>query len=133
MAQRGGLMNRHYQRGMSMWSMALIAVIAGFFILVGIKMVPVYLSDMKISSALRSLSHDPKAQNAGKVEILEMIRKRLEIDMAEDIVNLKSDLSFESDGRHRVVRIRYDSVTPLFMNIFILVEFDHSAKVGTIG
>lgn len=133
MAQRSGLMNRHSQRGMSMWSMALIAVVAGFFVLVGIKMVPVYLSDMKISSALRSLSTDPQAQNAGKLQIAEMIRKRLEIDMAEHIVNLKQDMSFETDGRNRIVRIRYDSVTPLFLNIFILVEFDHSAKVGTVG
>lgn len=133
MAQRGSVMNRHSQRGMSMWSLALIAVVAGFFVLVGIKMVPVYLSDMKIRSALDSLSHDPMAQNAGKMQIKEMIRKRLEIDMAEQIADLNKDLYFESDGRARIIRIRYDSITPLFLNIFILVEFDHSAKVGTVG
>ncbi|MDH5633631.1 MAG: DUF4845 domain-containing protein [Gammaproteobacteria bacterium] len=123
-------MNHRFQRGMSIWSFSLIALVGGFFVLVGVKMVPVYLTDMKIKSALTSLARDPVAQNAPKYEIKEMIRKRLEIDMAERAVNLEQDLAFERDGRARVIRIAYESVTPLFSNISILVQFDHKEKVG---
>lgn len=31
MGQQGSVMNRRHQTGMSMWSMALIALVAGFF------------------------------------------------------------------------------------------------------
>ena len=133
MARQGSVMNRQHQAGMSMWSMALIALVAGFFVLIGIKMIPVYLNDMKIRGALSSLSRDQIAQNASKPQIREMIRKRLEVDMADDLVDLRKELYFEADGRARIVRISYDSITPLFMNISILVEFDHAEKVGTIG
>jgi len=50
--------------------------------------------------------------------------------MAERAVNLEQDLAFERDGRARVIRIAYESVTPLFSNISILVQFDHKEKVG---
>lgn len=133
MGQQGSVMNRRHQAGMSMWSMALIALVAGFFVLVGIKMIPVYLNDMKIRGALSSLAKDSQAQDASKPKIRELIRKRLEIDMAEEVVDLRKDLSFEADGRDRIIRIAYESVTPLFLNISILVEFDHAEKVGTIG
>ena len=133
MARQGSVMNRQHQAGMSMWSMALIALVAGFFVLIGIKMIPVYLNDMKIRGALSSLSRDQIAQNASKPQIREMIRKRLEVDMADDLIDLRKELYFEADGRARIVRISYDSITPLFMNISILVEFDHAEKVGTIG
>ncbi|MBE9516609.1 MAG: DUF4845 domain-containing protein [Proteobacteria bacterium] len=133
MAQRVGVMNKRYQSGMSMWTLLMIALVAGFFGLIAIKMIPVYLSDMKISSAMSSLARDPQAQNASKMQIKEMIRKRLELDMAEQIADLNKDLMFETDGRARIVRIAYDSVTPLFFNIFILIEFDHAEKVGTVG
>ena len=133
MARQGVAMNKRHQAGMSMWTIALIALVAGFFVLVGIKMIPVYLNDMKIRGALSSLSQDQQAQNAAKPQIREMIRKRLEVDMAEDIIDLRKDLYFESEGRSRIVRIAYESVTPLFFNISILVEFDHAEKVGTIG
>lgn len=133
MARQGSVMNRRHQAGMSMWTMALIALVAGFFVLVGIKMIPVYLNDMKIRGALSSLSHDQMAQNASKPQIREMVRKRLEIDMADHLIDLRKELYFEADGRARIVRISYDSITPLFFNVSILVEFDHAEKVGTIG
>ena len=133
MARQGSVMNRQHQAGMSMWSMALIALVAGFFVLIGIKMIPVYLNDMKIRGALSSLSRDQIAQNASKPQIREMIRKRLEVDMADDLIDLRKELYFEADGRARIVRISYDSITPLFFNVSILVEFDHAEKVGTIG
>ena len=133
MARQGVAMNKRHQAGMSMWTMALIAVVAGFFVLVGIKMIPVYLNDMKIRGALTSLANDQQAQNASKIQIRDMMRKRLEVDMADHIVDLRKDLYFESEGRNRIIRIAYESVTPLFLNISILVEFDHAEKVGTVG
>jgi flagellar assembly factor FliW len=61
-------------------------------------------------------------------EIQEAIRKRLEIDSADDF-DLGSSLTVTPRGKTRVIRINYESVTPILFNISALLTFDHSVEV----
>ena len=123
-------MNIKTQRGISFWSILAIAFVAGFFLLLLIKLFPVYMVDMNVSSSITSLAKEPGAADLSNIELKTKLRKRFEINDVDRSIDINKTLSFESDAGKRIVRISYDSVTPIFNNIFVLIEFDHAEEIG---
>lgn len=116
------------QSGMTMWGLLFVLGTLAFFLFLTFRLLPPYLSDMKIKGALESLGRQPDAGNMSVPEITEAIRKRLEIDSADDF-DLGSSLTVTPRGKSKVIRINYESVTPIFFNVSALITFDHSIEV----
>lgn len=122
------MQNLKRQSGMTMWGMLFVLGTLAFFLFLTFKLLPPYLSDMKIQGALTSLGRQPDAGSMSIPEIQEAIRKRLEIDSADDF-DLGNSLTVTARGRNKLVRINYESVTPIFFNVSALITFDHSIEV----
>ena len=120
------------QKGITVWGILGIAVVAVFFLLIIVKLVPVYMTDMKVKSALNALAQHPDAGSMTNLQIVEALYKRFQIEDIDDYITLKDTLRFEREGKTRIVRITYEDVTPMIGNVSVLVEFDHSVEVGTI-
>ena len=116
------------QSGMTMWGMLFVLGTLAFFLFILFKLIPPYLDDLKINSALESLGRQPDVGTMPIGEIKEALRKRLEIDSI-DSFNLENSLTITARGKTKVVRINYESVTPLLFNASILLTFDHSIEV----
>ena len=117
-----------YQSGMTMWSLLFVLGVLAFFLFIGFRLFPPYMDDFKVKSALESLGRQSDVGTMAVPEIKEAIRKRLEIDSADNF-DLNSSLSVTSRGKIKVIRINYESVTPLMFNIAALLTFDHSIEV----
>lgn len=117
-----------HQSGMTMWSLMFMLGTLAFFLFIGFKLFPPYMDDFKVKSALESLGRQPEAGTMTVPEIKEAIRKRLEIDSADNF-DLNNSLTVTSRGRTKVIRINYESVTPMMFNIAALLTFDHSIEV----
>jgi Domain of unknown function (DUF4845) len=122
------MQNPKRQSGMTIWSLMFVLGTLAFFVFLFFKLLPPYLSDMKIQGALTSLGRQPDAGSMSIPEIQEAIRKRLEIDSADDF-DLSSSLTVTARGKNKLIRINYESVTPIFFNISALLTFDHSVEV----
>lgn len=116
------------QSGMTMWGMLFVLGTMAFFLFLLFKLIPPYLGDFKVKSALESLGRQPDAGTMTIRDIQEAIRKRLEIDSADNF-DLSNSLSVTAKGRNKVIRINYESVTPIALNISALLTFDHSIEV----
>ena len=116
------------QSGMTMWGMLFVLGTLAFFLFILFKLFPPYMGDFKVKSALESLGRQPDAGTMTISEIQEAIRKRLEIDSADDF-NLANSLTVTARGKSKLIRINYESVTPMLLNISILLTFDHSIEV----
>lgn len=122
------MQNPKRQSGMTMWSLMFVLGTLAFFIFILFKLLPPYMSDFKVKSALESLGRQSEVGSMTVPEIKEAIRKRLEIDSADDF-DLGSSLTVTAKGRTKVIRINYESVTPMAFNISALLTFDHSIEV----
>lgn len=119
------------QKGITMWGIAMIALIVAFFALLVVKLVPTYLMDMKIRNALQGVAKQSQQSNMTNADIRRALEKRLEIDMISyQDFDVKQDVSFIKKGRSRIIEIDYEVVTPMFVNISVLVQFDHQAEAG---
>ena len=119
---------RSQQSGATLWSMISISVLVIFFALLLIKLIPPYLSDMKVRAALDSIERQAKGSSMSNAQIMISLEKRFDIDSITH-VNLREDVVIEREGRMKIVRIAYEAQIPLVFNISALLEFDHSAEV----
>jgi len=122
------MQNRKHQSGMTMWGMLFVLGTLAFFLFILFKLIPPYLDDFKIKSALESLGSQPEVSTMSPGDISEAIRKRLEID-SFDSFDLGKSLSIQPKGRMKVIRISYETVVPMVSNISVLLDFDHSIEV----
>jgi hypothetical protein len=118
----------HRQRGMTMWGLLFVLGVIAFTLFLVFKLLPPYLSDLKVRAALDSLVRQPDAGAMGKAEIMTALYKRFDIDNVTH-VKLETDLSIEARDRNKVIRIRYEAVVPMAYNISALLEFDHAREV----
>jgi len=123
------MQNRKRQTGMTMWGLLFVLGTLAFFLFLGFKLFPPYMTDLKVKSALDSLGQQADAGTMSVPEIREAIRKRLEIDSADDLFDLNKVLTVEPRGRVKIIRFSYESVIPMAYNISALIDFDHSIEV----
>lgn len=121
--------NPKRQAGITMWGMLFVLGTLAFSLFLFFKLLPPYMDDFKIKSALDSLGRQPDAGTMTLPEIKEAIRKRLEIDSADDLFDLNKILTVEPQGKMKVIRVSYESVVPMAFNVSALLNFDHSVEV----
>lgn len=120
-------MSASRQRGMSMWSAMFVIGVVAFFLFVFFKLIPPYLEDMKVGSALDSLARDPNIGSMSKGEIMEGLSKRFDVD---NVTAVKpGQLELKPMGKMKSLVMNYEVVVPLFYNISLLLEFSHARQV----
>ena len=122
------MQNPKRQAGMTMWSMLFILGTLAFFLFLFFKLLPPYMDDFKIKSALDSLGRQPDAGTMTLPQVKEAIRKRLEIDSADNF-DLDKTLTVDARGKMKSIRISYESVVPMVYNISALLNFDPAIEV----
>lgn len=116
------------QSGATIWQMITIGFLVVIFALLLMKLLPPYLSDLKITGALSSLQKQAAASAMNRKEILVALEKRFDIDDVKH-VDLRQDVIIEKRGRMATVTIDYEVQVPLLFNISALLEFNHSVQV----
>jgi hypothetical protein len=123
------MQNPKRQAGITMWGMLFVLGTLAFILFLFFKLLPPYLSDFKIKGALDSLGRQPDAGSMTVPEMTEAIRKRLEIDSADELFDLSKIMTVESRGKMKKIRINYESVVPMAFNVSALINFDHAIEV----
>ncbi|HSD97798.1 MAG TPA: DUF4845 domain-containing protein [Sulfuricaulis sp.] len=123
------MQNPKRQAGMTMWGMLFVLGTLAFTLFLFFKLLPPYLNDFKIQGALDSLARQPDAGSMTVPEMTEAIRKRLEIDSADELFDLSKIMTVESRGKMKKIRINYESVVPMAFNVSALINFDHAIEV----
>lgn len=115
------------QRGMSMWSTMFVVGVVAFFLFVLFKLIPPYLEDLKVKTALDGLLREPSAETMSKAELVERLDKRFDID---NVSNVKAkQLEIKPMGKLKAITLNYEVVVPLFYNVSLLLEFNHARQV----
>lgn len=122
---------RARQAGITMWGLVSVAFLVVIFALLLFKLIPAYLSDMKVSTALQSIQKQAQQSGMSRLEILTALERRFDIDSVTH-VDPRQDVIIERRGQKSVVRIAYETQIPLIFNISALLEFDHSVEVPAI-
>ena len=117
------------QTGMTLISFLLLCVMVGSFILVGLKLAPIYLEHFKVTTTLENLKEEPGLSEKSPKEIAGMLQKRWDIN-GIDRLTAKDNLTIGRSGGELVVQVEYEVEEPIVGNVSALVRFNDSITVG---
>ena len=115
------------QAGLTLISLLLVLGLIAFFATLTIKILPLYLNQMKISRALEGVSEDPEVSASDAAGIRSHLYKRWTIEMINFVTPEDIKIRRNSDGRAMVYD--YDARVNLFYNIDVVVHFSNAVPL----
>ena len=100
--------------------------VIGFFAVMVMKLVPIYLEYQSVVSALKSVESQPATSSPASIR--SAIEKNLNVNDV-DVVKAK-DFKIKRDKGTTYVQIAYNAETRFISNIYFLVKFDTSVELG---
>ena len=117
----------HHQRGMTAIGWMLVLGLIGFFTLITLKLVPLYMEFGKVASVFESLESEPGITQKTKGEIVGLITKRFNVN---DVRNVDAKATKVSKDRGVLtVSIKYERREHLIGNIEVVATFDKQVEV----
>ena len=121
------MQSRVNQRGIGFWGLIMVAALIVFFTLMFFKLLPPYIENAKIKTALENVSRQPNAINMEKNEIKAALDRRFSIEDIND-VDLNKVLFVEKKPGVTTIRITYERRVPIAYNVIALLEFNDSVQ-----
>ena len=122
------LMTPRRQRGMTTIGLVLVLTMVAFFVLIGLKLYPIYYDSFKVGAALDSLKADPTLASKTSAEVVDRLMKRLSIDNVDHVE--KSDVTVEKFGKGIRVLVEYEARKNIVGNVDAMVSFSKAVEVG---
>ena len=123
---------RSLQAGMSFWQLSIVIAVVIFFGVVGMKMLPLYLNDLKVQKAVKSVAQNPQMSKASPHEIRKALQKHWDI---EDITRVKvAEIKLlRTKQGTKVLSYDYEAIQPIFYNVSVLINFAGEEALGVGG
>jgi hypothetical protein len=116
------------QSGLTFIGFVIVLAVAGIFIYVGMKLVPMYTEFYSVKKALASLANEDGIANKSAGQVEELFFKRLYMSYA---LNVKHDhVKVEHRETSWIVIVDYENRRPLIANLDVVGKF-HAEKVLT--
>lgn len=115
------------QKGMTMISFLLVAVVAGFLGLTVIKIAPTYMEYRSIKQAMDAAVSQAGGSNDATIkEVRESLGKRLSMNYVSSVKT--SDIKLAKSERGFTASVDYQAERPYFANVFLVVKFQYETE-----
>jgi len=117
-----------HQQGLTFISLVFILGLIAFFVLLGLKIGPIYLDHSKVAEALAEIEKTPDIEQQSEAEIRNSLSNRFNINYVNDVT--QKDITIIKQGNYLKVVIEYEVVRKIAGNLSVLVEFNDVIEVG---
>jgi hypothetical protein len=116
------------QSGLTPVSIVVLLAIGAFFVMLALRLAPIYLENFKVSSHLEKLAKDPETKNMSDDEIIAKLLKRFDIDDVEHVT--RDDILIEETESGLTISVDYEVRSPTIGNVDIVVSFADKADIA---
>jgi hypothetical protein len=121
-------MMRNKQSGMTTMGLIVLVAVLGLIVFGIIQLIPVYLENMKVVKVLNQTQQTLEGRNVSKIDILNTIEKRLDIEYLNDF-DIRKDFEVKRAAGGFTVSVDYERRRAYVANVYLLAEFDHSVEI----
>jgi len=116
------------QQGLTFITLAVILGILAFFVLLILKIGPIYMNHNKVVNALTAVEKTPNVEAMSKYDIELSLAKRFNMNYVTKVTN--EDITILKQGNYVKVEIEYERVEKIVGNLSVLVQFYESFEAG---
>lgn len=120
---------RNKQSGVTMIGWLIIIIIFGVFALAAMRLVPVYMESLKVSSVLRSVKTEHDGNRPSSSDLRKSIKTRFNIESINVIDPGEVKITPGPNGAF-ILRAKYDHKTPYLGNLGLVVAVDHRVEIA---
>ena len=121
------MLTKKRQQGLTFISWLVILVVIGFFVLIGLKVTPVYMEHFSVKAALESLKNEPLISRKPVSDIRKMLNRRLDMNSIYSLT--KDQILIDRRGGVTTVRIKYEERRNIAGNMSLVMSFDDSIEL----
>ncbi len=121
-------LNRHQQRGMTLWSWLYVLVTLGLIGIAAVKSLPVYLNAYDVRSTLEWAAAQPELRDASAMTIQQRIQRRFDSGYVDNLSG--RDVSIQRVDGARLLSVDYEIRRPLFFNLALVYSFSEQARLA---
>lgn len=116
------------QQGYTLITLIFMLGIFAFFVLLAMKIGPIYLDHSKVKSALAAIEQDKDVATKSEAEIRSSLDKRFNMNYVSDLK--VQDVKIIKRGGYLKIEANYEVVEKIAGNASVLVQFDDVIEVG---
>ena len=116
------------QRGIGFVGLIFIFVVAAVVLLLGLKLVPVYLEFFSVKKVISAMGKSEEAKTGTVAEIRKSFSRRAVIDNIQAVTG--DDLEVTKEGGETIIVAAWQHKVALFTGYTLLVDFSVSSKDG---
>lgn len=117
------------QQGMTMISMATLAIVVVSMFLLTLNIVPIYMEHGKVKSAMESIKNNPEASGETSDQLMSRFNKLLGVNNVDNLITKDNVNITKLDTGEAEIHVEYEVVKKLVGNASILVQFDDKVVV----
>jgi hypothetical protein len=117
------------QQGMTLISMACIAIVVISMFLMALNIVPIYMDHGKVTGALDSIKSNPEAKGDTPDQLKVRLFKILNINNIDGLFSNEDVAINRQDDGSTTIHLKYEVTKKLVGNASILVEFDDTVSI----
>ncbi len=129
--------NKQHGIGFMGWSCILGAF--AFFVLVGLRIFPLYTEKFAVMAAMESAANQPNAAKLSKRDVRRFFQKNIEINSntirfsSEKNLKVLVNVVTDKKTKKKYIHVAYEGRNEFIKDIKFLLEFDHKVELGGSG
>lgn len=117
-----------HQQGLTFISLVFILGLIAFFVLLGLKIGPIYLNHSKVVITLSELKRTPDIEYQSESEIRNSLSKRFNINYVNDVT--QENITITRHENYLKIVIEYEVVKNIAGNLSVLITFNDVMEVN---
>lgn len=119
------------QQGMTLVGFVMVLAVAGVFIYMGMKVIPMYSEYYSVKQAMEGLSKEPDIANYDAARVRDLLFRRLDISYSENVKPENVKLVRRDAGW--LMTVDYEVRRPLIANIDVVGRFNAEKELKRRG
>jgi len=120
------------QQGVTAGGWLLILGLIGFFVLLALRLFPIYSNHFKIQGVVESLIEEQGLFRMPRKEMIKIIERRLNVNFAEGFKPEHLQIVLKKTGS-KEIHIKYEDRRPILGNLDVVAKFDDYIIVSPGG
>lgn len=113
------------QKGITFLSFIIVLAVIGFFLFIGMRLFPVYITYYNAVKDIKALSQEPGASTRTIEDIRNELERRFNISYVEGL-DLNKDIKLVNSPNGKQLQLKYEMRRPLIYNLDYVAMFDQT-------
>lgn len=113
------------QKGITFLSFIIVLAVIGFFLFIGMRLFPVYVTYYGAVKDIKALSQEPGASTRTIEDIRNELERRFNISYVEGL-DLNKDIKLVNSPNGKQLQLKYEMRRPLIYNLDYVAMFDQT-------